>query len=95
MAGNRHLLLAFTLLVGTTLGTTLSAAAQGTYSNGVRSGYAGTNSSSPATTSTGPSPGTASSTPSSRNLGTGQGRTEGAMGLSPQLQKEMGITRQQ
>jgi hypothetical protein len=94
MTGKRHLLLATALLVG----TTVSAAAQGTYPNGVRSGYAGTtsNSSSSTTTSTGSSAATApSSTQSSRNLGTGQGRTEGAMGLSPQLQKELGIGRQQ
>ncbi|QPF90301.1 hypothetical protein [Bradyrhizobium commune] len=95
MIGKRHLLLAVSLLAS----TPLSAAAQGTYTNGVRSGYAGTttsSSSSSTATSTGSSAGTASSSiQSSRNLGTGQGRTEGAMGLSPQLQKEMGISRQQ
>lgn len=94
MTDKRHPLLAVCLLIG----TTLSAAAQGTYTNGVRSGYAGTtsNSSSSTATSTGSSAGTtSSSTQAPRNLGTGQGRTEGAMGLSPQLQKEMGISRQQ
>lgn len=94
MTGKRPLFLAISLLFG----TTLSASAQGTYTSGARNGYAGTtsSSSSSATTSTGSSAGTtSSSTQSPRNLGTGQGRIEGAMGLSPQLQKEMGISRQQ
>jgi len=83
------------LLVGATLlGTCLSAHAQGTYSNGIRSGYAGTAPSS--TTSTTTSPASPSNpAPATRNLGTGQGRTEGAMGLTPQLQREIGIGRQQ
>ncbi len=36
-----------------------------------------------------------SAAPAARNIGTGQGRTEGAMGLTPQLQRELGIGRQQ
>jgi hypothetical protein len=95
MAVERQLLLAVALIIGTSLGTSLPAVPQGTYPNGVRSGYAGTNSSSSTTTSAGSSTGASSATQASRNLGTGQGRTEGAMGLSPQLQKEMGISRQQ
>jgi hypothetical protein len=94
MIGKRELLLAVALLIG----TSLPIAAQGTNPNGVRSGYAGTTSSSPnsTVTSTGSSAGSASvPAQSSRNLGTGQGRTEGAMGLSPQLQRELGIGRQQ
>ena len=88
------------LLVGVALsiGTSMSVAAQGTSSNGIRSGYTGgysgtTSSSSTSSTTSAGSGG--SSTPVPRNLGTGQGRTEGAMGLSPQLQREMGISRQQ
>ncbi|MGY4626739.1 hypothetical protein ACVWY3_004495 [Bradyrhizobium sp. USDA 4486] len=90
MAGKLHVLLGGALLIA----TSHSAIAQGTYPSGVRSGYTGTMSSSPTpmTSATGASP---SPTPSTRNLGTGQGRTEGAMGLSPQLQKELGIGRQQ
>lgn len=94
MTGKRHLLLAVALLIG----SSLSAAAQSTYANGVRSGYAGTTSRSTSSTATSTGSSAVSVSPpsqSSRNLGTGQGRTEGAMGLSPQLQKEMGISRQQ
>ena len=90
MIDKRHALLAGALL----LSTSLSAAAQGTYSNGVRSGYSGTTSGPPASTTTSTAPST-SPTQSSRNWGTGQGRTEGAMGLSPQMQRETGIGRQQ
>ncbi len=90
MAGKRPVLLAGALLIC----TSLSAAAQSTSSNGVRSGYAGTTSSSSPTSTATPAGSAASSTQTSRNLGTGQGRTEGAMGLSPQLQREMGISRQ-
>jgi hypothetical protein len=69
-----------------------SAWAQGTHSTGIRGGYGGPAGSSPPTTAP-----AASSFPSSstRNLGTGKGRTEGAMGLTPQLQRELGIRRQQ
>jgi hypothetical protein len=83
------------LLAGATLlGTSLSAHAQATYSNGIRSGYAGSATNS--TTSPIPPPSPLSNpAPATRNLGTGQGRTEGAMGLTPQLQREMGIGRQQ
>ena len=92
MPGQCPLFVAIALLIG----TPLSAAAQGTYTNGVRSGYAGTTSSSPAAPSTGSPTGQITASPqTSRNLGTGQGRTEGAMGLSPQLQREMGLSRQQ
>ncbi len=75
----------------------LAAHAQGTGSNGVRSGYAGTPSAPQNSTSSGTPASGASSypVPVTRNLGTGQGRTEGAMGLTPQLQRELGITRQQ
>jgi hypothetical protein len=72
-----------------------SASAQGIYSNGIRSGYRSPVDSSPSTTT----PAASSSTPSSstRNLGTGtgRGRTEGAMGLTRRLQRELGIGRQQ
>jgi|EndMetStandDraft_5_1072996.scaffolds.fasta_scaffold857920_2 hypothetical protein len=83
------------LLAGATLlGISLSAHAQGTYPNGIRGGYTGTAPSS--TTSTSTSPASPSNpAPATKNLGTGQGRTEGAMGLTPQLQREMGIGRQQ
>lgn len=90
MTSAHRVLLAGAMLIG----TSLSAEAQGTYAPTARSGYGSSNSN----TSNAFHP---SSTPSSfasqapRNLGTGQGRTEGAMGLSPQLQREMGISRQQ
>jgi hypothetical protein len=67
--------------------------AQG-YPNGIRNGYNGsTGTTSPAPTSS------LSGSPSNvrqpnRNSGAGQGHTEGAMGLTPQLQKELGINRQ-
>src|ERR1700733_9098682 len=71
----------------------LCAVAQGTSQpNGVRSGYAGTNSSRATTQSPTNSP---SGSPSRSSAGTSQGRSEGALGLTPQLQKEMGISRQQ
>src|ERR1700744_371442 len=75
------------------VGTPLCALAQGvSQQNGVRSGYVGTN--SPGATSQRPinSP---SNSPSRSSAGTGQGRTEGALGMTPQLQKETGISRQQ
>lgn len=83
------------LLAGAALlGTSASAYAQGTYSNGIRNGYAGSAPRSTISTTTSPvSPSSPAPTP--RNLGTGQGRTEGAMGLTPQLQRELGIGRQQ
>ena len=75
----------------------IPVAAQVTSPNGVRSGYSGGYSGSTgSSTSNTTSAGSAVSSPqTSRNLGTGQGRTEGAMGLAPQLQREMGISRQQ
>lgn len=90
MTNKRHVLLAGAFLIG----ASVSAAAQSTSANGVRSGYTGTTSSSPASGATS-TRSTSSQTQTSRNLGTGQGRTEGAMGLSPQLQREMGVSRQQ
>jgi hypothetical protein len=70
--------------------TPLYALAQGTsLQNGNRSGYVGT--SSPGATSTN-SP---SGSPSRNSTGTSQSRSEGAYGLTPQLQKELGINRQQ
>jgi len=73
--------------------TPLCAQAQGTaQQNGIRSGQVGT--SSPGAAS--PSPANSPSNPPSRNsAGTGQGRSEGALGLTPQLQRELGIHRQQ
>lgn len=75
------------------IGTSCSAEAQGTYTSPAR------NAQGSGTSGTVNSPNTSSATPAyavpaTRNAGTGQGRTEGAMGLSPQLQKEMGISRQ-
>jgi hypothetical protein len=82
------------LAVATLLGTSACAHAQGTYSNGIRNGYTGSAPSSTISTTTSPvSP--SNPAPTTRNLGTGQGRTEGAMGLTPQLQRELGIGRQQ
>jgi hypothetical protein len=75
------------------IGTAFSAKAQGTYAAPTRNGQGvGTanGSSTSNTSSTVPS----YAAPAARNGGTGQGRTEGAMGLSPQLQREMGIPRQ-
>jgi hypothetical protein len=71
----------------------LCALAQSTsQQSGIRSGYVGTNS----TGATSPSSTTTSSGSPSRNpVGTGQSRPEGAYGLTPQLQKELGISRQQ
>jgi hypothetical protein len=76
----------------------LSARAQGTYTQGgIRNGYGG-GSIGPAhsPTSANTAAGSASITPSAnRNSGTGQKPSEGAFGLTPQLQKELGISRQQ
>jgi hypothetical protein len=69
------------------------ALAQNTNSNGIRSGYGGHFDTQPAKVAPASSSSTRSS--GSPNLGTGRGRTEGAMGLSPQLQRELGIRRQQ
>jgi hypothetical protein len=69
------------------------AMAQGTsQQTGVRSGYGGTG--SPVATS--PSSTSSPTVSPSRNpVGAGQSRSEGAYGLTPQLQKELGISRQQ
>jgi hypothetical protein len=76
----------------------LSARAQGTYTQGgIRQGY-GSGSIGPANSpsSANTAAGSASITPSvNRNSGTGQKPSEGALGLTPQLQKELGISRQQ
>jgi hypothetical protein len=79
--------------------TPSSIPAQGTYTQGgIRSGYGGGSigtASSPTSANT--AAGSASITPSvNRNsMGTGQKPSEGALGLTPQLQKELGIGRQQ
>jgi hypothetical protein len=85
------------LLLVTSLLAGAYASAQGTYSNGIRSGYVGPTSGTQSSTTNGTSgsPTTSYSSPATRNPGTGQGRTEGAMGLTPQLQRELGISRQQ
>jgi hypothetical protein len=88
------------LIVAFLLYSPLSALAQGTsQQNGIRSGYVGTGlpgPGSPGATSTLPSPTTSpSGSPSRSSIGTGQSRSEGAYGLTPQLQKELGIGRQQ
>jgi hypothetical protein len=73
--------------------TPLCALAQGTsQQNGNRSGYVGT--SSPGATSTN-STNSPSGSPSRNSMATSQSRSEGAYGLTPQLQKELGINRQQ
>ncbi len=68
--------------------------AQGTYAGTNRSGYTGTTSTHPASagsSTTGPS----SNVSTGVRQGTGQGRSEGAMGLTLQLQHELGIGKQQ
>jgi hypothetical protein len=72
-----------------------SAWAQGTSPNGIRNGYGGVTPSPPSSSgTTGGS--TSNASAASRNpAGTNQGRSEGALGLTPQLQKELGISRQQ
>jgi hypothetical protein len=74
----------------------LCANAQG-YPSGIKSGTNGSTPAAPAKPSNpGALPNTAPSTGAvgNRNMGTGQGRTEGAMGMTPQLQKELGLNRQ-
>jgi hypothetical protein len=67
--------------------------AQGTsQQNGTRNGYVGTGSPGMTSISTPNSP---AGSPSRNAAGTGQSRSEGAYGLTPQLQKELGIGRQQ
>ena len=78
-----------TALVAASLIAGASAWAQNTPSNGIRSGYGAPAGSSTSTTSTST---VSSGTP---NVGTGKRQTEGAMGLTPKLQKELGIRRQQ
>jgi hypothetical protein len=72
-----------------------AAWAQGTNPSGTRNGYGGgyTTATSP-TAPSAPAGSTSSPSSATRNGGTGQGRTEGAMGLSPQLQRELGVGRQ-
>ena len=84
------------LVAALLLSTFGSAQAQGTYPSGVRSGYGGTTTTT-TSTSTSPQTGSSSSTSSgNRNgIGTGQGRPEGALGMTPQLQRELGIGKQQ
>jgi hypothetical protein len=60
--------------------------------NGIRSGYVGA--SSPGATSPS-SINNPQGLPPRNSVGTGQNRSEGAYGLTPQLQKELGIRRQQ
>jgi hypothetical protein len=68
------------------------AFAQGTsQQTGVRSGYGST--SSPGAASQG-STNSPSSSNSRNSVGSGQSRSEGALGLTPQLQKELGIKQQ-
>lgn len=68
----------------------------GGYSNGMRSGATGAGSYGGTSTTTNPSAGYPSTAPSgNRNVGTGQSRPEGALGMTPQLQRELGIGRQQ
>ena len=76
------------------LGIPLCAQAQGTsQQNGTRGGYVGTN---PAgANSTNSNNGSSAAAPSRNSGGTGKNRTEGAYGLTPQHQKELGISRQQ
>jgi len=70
------------------------ALAQGTsQQSGVRGGYVGP--SSPGATSQPPTNTPALGSASRNSTGTGQGRSEGAYGLTPQHQKELGISRQQ
>ena len=87
------------LIVTFLLCVPLCARAQSTYTQGgIRNGYGGGSigtASSPTSANT--AAGSASITPSvNRNsMGTGQKPSEGALGLTPQLQKELGISRQQ
>ena len=94
MMDGYRVLLAGALLIGSSLSAEAQGTYQGTYATTTRSGYGG---GSPGATNAAKASSTSPSlaVPAARNLGTGQGRTEGAMGLSPQLQKEMGISRQQ
>jgi hypothetical protein len=74
--------------------TSLGARAQGTYTNGIRGGYGGA-ATSPRAGNT-PAGSTSSTSSGNRNsMGTGGSHSEGALGLTPQLQKELGIKRQQ
>ena len=71
--------------------TPLCAWAQGTsQQNGIRSGYVGT--STPGATSPSSTNGPSGS-PSRNSMGTGQSRSESSYGLTPQLHKELGISR--
>ncbi|MGY4615544.1 hypothetical protein ACVWZ4_000771 [Bradyrhizobium sp. USDA 4472] len=76
------------------IGLSFPAKAQGTYTiTTTRGGYTGSTYGTPDAPK---APATSRYVaPAPRNPGTGQGRTEGAMGLTPQLQRELGISRQQ
>ena len=71
----------------------LAARAQGTYAPPSGTRNAPNGASSPATSQPYAQSAPSRSTSGNRNTGTGQ--SEGALGLTPQLQRELGITRQQ
>jgi hypothetical protein len=91
MIGQRLGLLAAILLVC----APVCANAQG-YPSGIKSGTNGSTAAPAKPAKPGAIPNTAPSNGSvgNRNMGTGQAQTEGAMGMTPQLQKELGINRQ-
>lgn len=91
MIYGRSIFLAIALL----LGLSLSAEAQGNYPSGVRSGYGGTAAATSPASSAQTSPPSSVSSTNRNGIGTGQGRSEGALGMSPQLQRELGIAKQQ
>jgi hypothetical protein len=75
--------------------TPLNAQAQD-YPSAIRTGTNGSTPSDSATPSTQTSTTSPSRAPAgNRNMGTGQSQPEGALGITPQLQKELGISRQQ
>jgi hypothetical protein len=74
------------------LGVPLCVHAQGTSQQNYRGGYGG--SGSPGTASISPNNNPAVVAPRN-SLGTGQGRIEDAFGLTPQHQKELGISKPQ
>jgi hypothetical protein len=82
------------LIVPFLLCTSPCAHAQGTYTSGIRHGYGGATTSPPSTHT----PAASTSSPSSGNrnsTATGPDRSQGALGITPQLQRELGIGRQQ
>lgn len=75
-----------------------SIRAQGTYANGIRNGYGGGSvgaATSPASTNTPAGSPSKISSGNRNSIGTGQSPSEGAFGLTPQLQRELGLNRQQ